>query len=263
MKGCARPAYRLHSRVVTTAALALALSASPVAGLVCAGYPYADPPDPALAGLLDRAAPLLARYPSLAEGLSRMQPDLCLSDTPSEALGYFEPASNRVVIDAGLDPDLSLVIFLHELRHVEQYARGLCPDLSLAMSAYARATWALEADATTITLIAAWDLRQSGDPGPWGALQALPRYRGVADAFASEMQATGDLARAGEAAFAGWYEHAERREAYYIAGCSAYLEAQERAHAIPQYGAIDPSFFQDLCVLPDGTRFDCAEPRLD
>ena len=250
--------------LATATTLALALAALPaVAETVCAGHPYTDPPDPALSALIDRAAPILARYPSLSGALASLRPDLCLSDTPSEAMGYYEPATNRVVLDAGLGPDLSLVILLHELRHVEQHARGLCPDLSLAMSAYARATWALEADATTITLIATWDLRQSGDPGPWAALEALPRYRGVSEVFATEMQATADLARAGEAAFAGWYGNAERREAYYIAGCSAYLDAQDRTHALPQYGAIDPAFFTDLCVLPDGTRFGCAEPPLD
>jgi hypothetical protein len=242
---------------------ALGLVASPAPGDVCATPPYEDVRDTALGDLLGRTLPIIARYPSLEAALRETGPAICLFDTASDALGFYEPEANRVMIEADLDPELQRAILFHEIRHVEQFARGLCPDLSLAMGAFARATWALEADATTISLIVAWDLREDGDPGPWDALATLPRYRDVAAAFADEMVASGDLSDAGQAAFDSWYLNGDRRDAYYIASCSTYLDTRDRTHALPQYGEIDGSFFEDLCVLPDGTPFPCEEPATD
>jgi hypothetical protein len=244
-------------------AAALSVTAIPALADVCATPPYEGARDAALGDLLDRTLPVIARYPSLDAALRETGPALCLFDTPSDALGFFEPEANRVMISADLDPELQRAIMFHELRHVEQFARGLCPDLSLAMGAFARATWALEADATTISLMVAWDLRQDGDGGPWDALATLPRYRDVAAAFAGEMAESGDLSKAGRAAFDSWYVSADRRDAYYIASCSSYLDTRDRTHALPQYGEIDGAFFDDLCVLPDGTPFPCEEPATD
>ena len=178
-----------------------------------------------------------------------------------QTMGFFEPISNRVVIDADLSADLQLAILFHEVRHLEQYARGICPDMSLAMREYARAIWALEADATTISLIVAWDLQERGEPGPWQALSSLPHYAETVAGFAEIMEETGDLTAASEAAFALWYDHAERRSDYYIAACSAYLDELDRTHRLPRYNTLDLDFFGDLCILPDGSRFDCLEPR--
>jgi hypothetical protein len=242
---------------------ALGFAAPPALTDVCATPPYEDVRDTALGDLLGRTLPIIARYPSLEAALRETGPAICLFDTASDALGYFEPEANRVMIEADLDPELQRAILFHEIRHVEQFARGLCPDLSLAMGAFARATWALEADATAISLIVAWDLRQDGDPGPWDALASLPRDRDVAAAFAEEMAVSGDLSDAGQAAFDSWYATSDRRDAYYIASCSSYLDTRDRTHALPQYGEIDESFFADLCVLPDGTPFPCEEPAIE
>jgi hypothetical protein len=242
---------------------ALGVAAPPALGDVCAAPPYEGAQEAALGDLLERTLPVIARYPSLDAALRETGPSICLFDTASDALGFFEPEANRVMIAADLDPELQRAILFHEIRHVEQFARGLCPDLSLAMRAFARATWALEADATTISLIIAWDLREGGDPGPWDALAGLPRYRDVAAAFAEQMAVSGDLSDAGQAAFDSWYATSDRRDAYYIASCSAYLDTRDRTHALPQYGEIDESFFEDLCVLPDGTPFACEEPAIE
>ena len=72
----------------------------------------------------------------------------------------------------------------------------------------------------------------------------------------------GDPAEAGYAAFAQWYASDERREIYYAASCSAYLDEQDTSHAIPQYGALAEDYFDRLCTLPDGRDFPCAEPEL-
>ncbi|NKX45294.1 DUF6782 family putative metallopeptidase [Roseicyclus persicicus] len=244
---------------LVAAAAALALAPGPAPAQTCAAPPYAGVDDP----VLSAALATLARYPSLDAALRQVGPDLCRVDGVFGAMGYFEPAANRVVVDAALDPGLQRAVLFHELRHVDQFARGVCPDLSLAMQAYARATWALEADAATISLIIAWDLRAGGDPAPWDALAALPRYAAMTDAFAAQMEAGAGLPDAGAAAFTSWYANAERLRDYYIAGCSTYLDEQDRTRLLPQYGGIGGAYFARLCVLPDGSGYPCAEPPLD
>lgn len=257
------PDGRRHLAPGLALCVALSAAALPVLAQTCALPPYDGAADPALAALLDSTLPLVARYPVLADALGRSGPAICLSDSPSEARGWYEPAANRVVIAAALDPDLQRAILIHEIRHVDQVSRGICPDLSLSMSAYARATWAMEADASAISLIVAWDLRESGDPGPWDALAGLPRHADISQAFATALAASGDISSAGAAAFDAWYASEDRREAYYIASCSAYLDEQDRRHALPGVDPLDEMFFDRLCVLPDGTPFSCAEPAAD
>jgi hypothetical protein len=237
-------------------------AAPAAAAVTCASAPNFLSDDPALTGLLARAAEALADYPSLRSVLDTSGLEVCLSFDLFEALGYFEPESNRIVVDAGIDPDLQLVILIHELRHAEQAARGICPDLSLSRQNYARAVWAMEADAFTVSLVVAWDLRRSGEEGPWVALAATPRYADITGAFATVMLETQEVAAASEAAFEAWYANEERVERYYLSSCSAYLDELDATHQLPRYGALDPDFYASLCVLPDGTSFACAEPDL-
>jgi hypothetical protein len=250
---------RTRLRVVSTlAAVCLATAAN--AQTVCATAPYDDATDSGLAGLLDRALPVLRDFPSLLGALETVGPRICLSAAPSDAFGFFEPDSNRIVISATLDPDLQLAILFHELRHVDQFARGICPNDALAMGEYARAVWALEADATTISLIVTWAMQETGDGGPWHALATLPRYAAVARGFGSDMQDGGDLISASETAFTLWYEHEDRRHDYYVSSCGAYLDRLDETHALPRYETLRDDFFDSLCVLPDGTPFSCTEP---
>lgn len=228
--------------------------------MICAAPPDYRSGEPALAALVDRAFPVIARFASLHAALRSGAPEICLFTGASEALGFFEPDRHRIAIDAGLDPDLQMAILVHEMRHVEQAVLGLCPDLSLSMENYARAVWAMEADATAISLIVTWDMAQRGDPGPFRALARHPHYSDVADSFAAAMAATQDISAGAAAAFSGWYGSETRRLSYYVAGCSAYLDEQDATHALPQYGRLDADFFDTLCRLPDGEGFDCSEP---
>jgi hypothetical protein len=240
----------------------LALASLPVAAGdrdVCAFPPYADV-QVELTPLFARLTEILPRYPSLQDAWASHRPTICFTDSPSEAIGAYEPATDRIEIHRALPPDFRFAILIHELRHVEQNARGICPSPSLSMREYARATWALEADASVVTILVAWDLRNSGDPGPWNALADWPGEDTLAAVFSDAMTETGNLAIASARVFESWYENSDRREDYYIASCSLYLEEQERSHALPAYGEISDTFFERLCRLPDGTRFDCVEP---
>lgn len=259
------PASRLSDSARTVpvlAVLCLLPAGAPAADgdVTCAAPPDYRSDDAALAALVDRAFPVIGRFASLDAALRSGAPEICLFSGASEALGFFEPDRHRIAIDAGLDPDLQLAILMHEMRHVEQATLGLCPDLSLSMENYARAVWAMEADATAISLIVTWDMAQRGDPGPFRALAGHPHYADIADSFATAMTSTRNVAAGAAAAFSGWYDSETRKRSYYVAGCSAYLDAQDATHALPQYGQLDADFFATLCRLPDGAGFDCSEP---
>ncbi|MCU4651609.1 hypothetical protein N8I71_02125 [Roseibacterium sp. SDUM158016] len=227
---------------------------------VCANPPDYRSGDAALDALLQRVTPALEEYPSLRDAVSGIAPAFCISGEPFNALGFYEPETRKIVVSEGLDPDLQLAILFHELRHVEHHARGLCPDLSLSMRDYARAVWAMEADAATISLIVAWDYAEGGDPGPWDALVDQPRFGDIARTFGAVVSEGGDIFTASEAAFTAWYQNEDRRTGYYIASCLSYLDDQEQSHALPAYGSLPPAYFDRLCILPDGRPFDCEEP---
>lgn len=248
------------------AAVALILSASVAAAQPsCLSPPYdADPEGPKaeLARLAGDLAPALAAFPSIAEAFEAAAPDLCVAEQLDGAEGYFDPDANRIVLRRGNPPGLNLAVLLHELRHVEQAARGFCPSTDLAMKENARASWAAEADASTVTLIMAWALREKGRPEAWDALLSWPPQSDITARFGQVMQETGDVETAAAGAFDQWYASAERREAYYIASCSEYLDRLEDAAAPPGYSDLPDDFFARLCILPGGVPFDCAEPDL-
>ncbi len=252
-----------HPGFVRGLALSFGLTALPSVSLAsdtCASPPIYQTEDAELDALIERALPVIDRFVSLHQALLSVAPEICLFTRPAEALGYFEPDTRRIAIDARLDEDLKLAILLHEMRHVEQFQRRLCPDLSLSMQNYARAVWAMEADATTVSMIVTWDIARGGDPGPFQALADHPHYSDVAAVFAVTMEETEDIGESSAAAFAAWYGSEIRRDTYYRSSCSAYLDQQDASHLLPQYGRLDPSYFLTLCTLPNGGSFDCAEP---
>lgn len=225
----------------------------------CAAHPYSGATGPldALATRLDRT---LAAYPSLARALADQAPSLCLDDTLVEEQGFFEPRSNRIVVNARLGQDFQLAILVHETRHLEQYDRGTCPTIALEMDDYTRARLALEADAAAIAVLVAWNLRQGGDPGLWDALAAWPTHDDLTGRFAREIaEGAGDGA-AVSATFAQWFEDDERLDIYRFAICSNYLDALDREAVPDGKGRLPADFAARLCVLPDGRPYDCTLP---
>jgi hypothetical protein len=243
---------------------AVLFASAPIAGraeTTCAIAPGYGTDDTALAALLDRALPVIDRFASLRDALGRNRARDLPLHRPDRGAGVFRNRGRRrISIDADLDPDLQLAVLLHEMRHVEHFTRGLCPDLSLSMQDYARAVWAMEADAAVVSMIVTWDMARHGDPGPFQALANHPQTADIADVFATTMGLTQDVAESSAAAFSAWYESDSRRMSYYVASCSAYLDQQERSHALPQYGQLDEGFFPALCRLPNGGRLRLHRP---
>lgn len=225
--------------------------------LTCAAPPFDDPPE--VATLVDQLRPALDRRPSLHVALFRDARELCVADTLHDARGYFEPRSSRLVIATDMAPALQKAVLIHELRHLEQKFHGSCPEPNLSMKENARAIFAMEADATTYSLAVAWDLRKAGMPDTWNALATWPMQADIATAFEAEMGRSGDLISAASAAFTQWYAKDGRRELYYLASCSDYLESRDRDHRMLSYDRLSSGFFNALCRLPDGEAYPCAE----
>ncbi len=234
------------------------------AGLLCLDAPYAAAETGEaryLADLLQDLRPTLARHPALEAALEDLAPALCLAREMGGAEGYFEPATMRIVLARGHPRGLHQAILLHELRHLEQFARGFCPSDELTMTEHARSVFALEADASAISLLLAWDRLLDGDTAVWEAMLNWPSQTDIAVALAQEFFLSGDPAAMAAAAFAQWYESDERRERYYVAACSAYLDRNEIAHALTPTGRLPADFLDRLCLLPAGGGYPCIERK--
>ena len=240
-------------------ALGLSSASAAVAGQTCALQPYSEATG-ALASLLDRLDQTLAVFPSLAQALAQQAPTLCLDDDLVEEQGYFEPKTNRIVLNGDLDQSFQLAILIHEIRHLEQFDRGYCPTIADRMTDYIRARLALEADASAIGVYVAWKLRQAGDPGPWDMLADWPTHGDLITRFGSEISAGADEVAATSATFAQWYELDDRREIYTFAICSNYLDALDREKVVPGQALLPADFAAQLCRMPDGRPYDCTVP---
>ena len=228
----------------------------------CLSPPYSEaitPSEQRLLGLVTNLRSDIAEFPALSEALEAQGPDICLSDALVLEKAFFEPATNRIVLSEDLENGLARAVLVHELRHVEQFARGICPSDRLSMKDYARAALALEADATTVTLLVTWRLSEAGDAAPWEAIAAWSMTSDIADSFSSVMRNTGNISMAAQASFEQWYVIFDRRERYYIANCSGYLDRQDEAHLIPSYRQVAPDYLEQICVLPDGSSYACSD----
>lgn len=213
-----------------------------------------------LAGLLAELRPLLDHAPAMALALTELAPALCLDDGLRGAEGYFEPDEMRIVLRGGLGRDLQLGILLHELRQLEQFHRGICPSFWLTMGDHARLIFAIEADASAVSLLLTWQRLLAGDPAIWQALMNWPSQTDIAISLAQEFFASADEGRVATAAFTRWYALDERREGYYVDSCQAYLDRQDRSRRLPQYDPLPRDFLAAICRLPDGRPYPCAEP---
>jgi len=218
------------------------------------------PVETELSGLYSRAMRALERAPSLLETIYTHSPKLCYASQLDGAYGYFDVEKNTIYISDSLSKDMQVGVFLHEARHLDQFKIGLCPSDALAMNEYARGVFALEADASAISLMIAWDLKEQGEPGVWNALSSWETQSDIASRFAETMNASGDKGAAVSAAFEQWYVSGFRRTQYYHATCSEYLDRMDAKHSIPSYLLLPTEFFAELCKLPNGREYECSGP---
>jgi hypothetical protein len=240
----------------------LAAAAPGHASVDCVAWPDAVTGEgpPGLSALAREVAALSGRYGFIAEALDRTRPALCLSDEISNAHGFYDVDENRIAVDADLPAEFQIAIVVHELRHLWQFGMGNCPSSDLAMDQYGLGTLALEADASAISLLIAWEIRMGGRDGVWASLAAWPTQSDVAKAFADEMSVAAIPAHAVSAAFGQWYASERRVRDYYFSACSGYLDRQDDEKLLPGYDALPADYYTALCVMPDGRPYDCAPP---
>lgn len=230
-----------------------------LAAQTCTTAPYQQATGD-LAELVQRLETTLKPYPALSLAWKDQAPDLCLDDSLVEEQGYFEPKTNRVVLNSAISQDFQLAILIHEVRHLQQFINGTCPTVAYRMVDYIRSRLALEADAAAIGIYLAWNLRAQGDPGPWETLRTWPTHDDLVKRFATTIEAGGDEVAATSATFAEWFERADRREIYTFAICANYLDALDREKVLPGKQTLPDDFAAKLCVLPDGRPYDCTVP---
>lgn len=230
-----------------------------LANSVCLPAPYTGGSDEILA-LAERLTETLAPFASLAEALASQVPVICVDDSLYAEQAYYEPKTNRIVVRTGLDPDLELAILIHEVRHLEQYSREICPTTTMTLTDYMRSRLALEADASAVGIYVAWKLRETGVPGPWDQLQLWPTHVDLVTRFAAEIDSGANEVTATAATFAQWFESRERREIYAFAICSNYLDALDREKMLPGQMTLPADFAERLCTLPDGRPYECNLP---
>lgn len=236
----------------------LATEAVPQPACLRPDTPPASADAAALAALLDRIEALEPQPDLLIAAWKSSGAELCLTDQPMEARGYYEPRSNRIVLRRDLPEGARAAILLHELRHIEQLSRGFCPSPGLDMREAARLVFAMEADAQAIATLYAWQLRQAGDSAAWNALEEIEHYADITARFATAMAEQGDIGIATAYAFDQWYQDDWRTEAYYVSSCSDHLERLEEEKRLPGYGTLPEGFFAQFCRLPSGRPYDCG-----
>lgn len=258
------PDFMAQALLAALVLLTLGATAQPAAAapVTCLEPPYQEAEtagERELVSLVSELRAALSEFPVLLALVDSRQPRFCLSDELRTARAFYEPETNRIVLASGLETGLALAVLAHEMRHVYQFEYGVCPSHDLAMRDYARAVFAMEADANVVSLLVAWHLRSGGDPRMWTALAVWPMTADIAARFEGAMTATQDIPAAAAAAFDQWYASGTRREKYYIAACSDYLDQIDRTHALPDYGALPGDFLDRLCLMPDGSTYPCAE----
>ncbi|MGI1662520.1 DUF6782 family putative metallopeptidase [Palleronia sp. KMU-117] len=249
--------------VAVTAGGAVRVPAQTFPARDCLGPPYSDPVTPGqqvIADAVGRLRDAAAAYPSLVAALEARGPEICLDARSVGARGHFDLGANVIAINRGLEPAEVLAILIHEVRHLDQIGRGICPSDGLAMEEVARATFAMEADANAVLAHVAWELRAAGEGAVWDAFLGFEHYADIGPAYAAAREAGGSVAQALGSAFEQWYASDWRRERYYVASCSDYLDRADATHRVPEYGMIDDDFFARLCRLPDGSGYDCTPP---
>jgi hypothetical protein len=233
------------------------------AGETCIGLHHPSPQtdgQQTLSELLDDVRPFADSFPFLQEIIQSEGTELCFSDQMNYALGYLDVEQDKIVISEAVPSDLKIGILLHELRHLWQFTYAMCPTNNLSMKEYARATFALEADASAVSLLIAWHMKEQGQDAVWSALSNWASHTDIAAAFEDTLKTTQDEGLAVSYAFYQWYASDARKDRYYIEACSGYLDRQDAEHLIPRYGTLDPEFYENLCRLPDGQQYLCADP---
>ena len=244
-----------------TPAHAMERAPEPVSVCLAAPFERASTADEKhITDLVDWLRTALTPFPKLLDALEQNTKEICLADNMFGAHGYLSFEEDRIVLSSDLPVGLLRAVTIHELRHAHQKNMGTCPSAVLSMQETARITLLLEADASAVSLAVAWGLRDEGRPEVWDALSIWSSHVDIVAAFEQEMSESGDVTLATGRAFSQWFASDWRREHYYLAACSDYLDREDETNSLRQYGLVGTDILDDLCVLPDGRSYRCEVP---
>jgi hypothetical protein len=188
------------------------------------------------------------------------QTAICIEDRDILERGFYDPERNLIALSSRLDQDQIVVILAHELRHLDQYARGFCPSPQFDIKEEVRFTFIVEADAMAVTANEIWKLKQAEDSAPWEAFSQIENYQDIARSYAGVMQEGGPTEKALSAAFTQWFASDWRVDAYALSTCLAYYDTLDRTHLLQSYDLRSDELLLQVCVLPDGRRYPCNLP---
>ena len=128
--------------------------------------------------------------------------------------GCYSSEQNAVRLNAGDSFDRQIITLAHELRHAQQYQRGLQLDAFLDVPKnYLHSQWMIEADANVVSCLVAWDLNQQGISKPMQSYSAENDH--IFKPFEKEAKVGGiQSGSAQKAAFYGWFTDMYIRTAY-------------------------------------------------
>ncbi|MCK4708603.1 MAG: hypothetical protein KAU21_08305 [Gammaproteobacteria bacterium] len=203
---------------------------------------------------LDKA-PFFARY--LLNKAKYRNTAFCIEDRADGARGYFDYRYNIIAVRKKLDLFTRVMIFIHELRHVDHVSRGFCQSIAYDDNEMVRLNFAIEADANAFSALYAWKLKENGFPQVWNKLFELPNYADIFEAFYDEIQTSDDELKATRGAFVQWYKSEWRRVNYYRNCISGYHDMLDDTKLIQRYNKLPEGYFDNLCSLPDGSNYGC------
>jgi hypothetical protein len=206
---------------------------------------------------LDAATELLGQSGYFGNLLRMSGVKICVDPLMMLFRGYVEPDEHVIVIGANASMAEKALILAHELRHVDQAARGYAASLEFDMRENVRLIYALEADAQAITVLFAWSMREAGNLSLWQALKTLEHVGDMAVPFEAAMLAGEGQIAATRAAFSAWYRSRWRVESYFTAGAGAYLDQLDETRSVQSYRALPKGHYDRLCLMPNGGNYAC------
>lgn len=189
--------------------------------------------------------------------LNELNPALCFDDRADETRGYYDFKYNVIAAREHLEFLEKLVVFVHEIRHVDHIIKGFTYSLDYAMEEIVRMIFAVEADVQATVTLFAWRMKDYECADIWDTLLEFERYADICETFKEEMLASGNELNATKAAFSQWYKSEWRVDGYFKSTCSVYLDLLDETKKIRKYSKLPEHYFDELCTLPSGKSYDC------
>jgi len=233
-----------------------------------AGQPVEEPVSPRaeqIRTLLQKMAEEELIGGQAVRALQAQETAVCFNNSPRALHAAYSDTNNILMVRDRLDPQWQVYYMLKEARHAVQQRQGLQGSVNTTLEESTRIAFALEADAVATTVLAAWRLREKGDPSLWQNFMAHTKYNDLAMTFAKSMHQDKDEMTATRATFDAWYSKAVRMESAFrdvvlVRERNQQLWTVER----PYFEKLPSNFFQRLGELEDGRNYGAnRSPLLD